>query len=1473
MVNPPQLDTDPDTKKSGSTNDYPLSNLLEAQPQLSTDINRSFISEQSGKDDDDDDLDLDDDDFYDLHDEIVYWQPVLEKRSPSIDHQSSFNADSSTDKQAHGKEASSNTPDHHRDPNRLPIKNRGNKDDKSSHDQQLAQLPLNIEGFNPSDLKDIHSIKDIKTMLSKPPQTPSLGIQLPNKTMSLNWLKKVINEFHYQETRTDVLADLPREFDKGKSIYTTIYSLYEHTDPEQSTPDDMEEEQAASIPISPEAPSVPDLPSCKVPATPRHIEETPAGLTWSCEAGRQRDLPMSTRILLSTCLYKAAYCPRGTMAIEKYGVWGLFCGFSFLLVLVFAVKNCIDKRQKARYRRRLVELDQRDPLEEGEDYHKKQEKKRIETIEKQHREAVQVTRAVFEEEQRRFGGSSLLFHEASLGVGVATASGAGAATTTTVSGAHPTNTIATGTTVPGGSERSGGEMIPSGPDTLGGSHGFVKLAASRGAPGGGSVQSFVLTSAGVAADPNGSIVFGIGGGLSTMSLAPVRTERSFDIRFEGLGLRLPTGVEIIKNVSGRLATGRTCAVMGPSGAGKTTFLSILAGKVAKTAGSIKVNGVEQTLTLWKKLIGFVPQEDVMLPDLTVREILMHSARMRQPVHMSHNAKRLKVLQVIQFLGLGQIMDSRIGDVETRGISGGERKRVNIGMELVASPSILFLDEPTSGLDSATSLEVCKLLKQIARDQALTVAAVVHSPSPHAFQQFDDLLLLGAGGRVVYFGPRDRASAYFESIGFPTPGDESPADFYIRLAAGRVDRTYYPLYGEVGGDEMEERTYGADDFAHKMYGVHEDDDPSYRRRHHTHHSYDHRHGQHLHQDCHDQQQHRYHDEELWRQQQHQQQQQEQQEQQEHQQRKATTPDDRIRELFAEWENTCRRKELAKNIEKHAIHESETMTTVQLSGDESTSPPLPSTTSSTTATTAGRAPRVSVPTAHVMHQSPLPLSQYRLVHQQHALEQQTRYPTTRPSPGDIHTSTGFRGSRNATKARADDQRGPRPPISTPLHPKPSLEEEDWDVDPSELNSGGSGPEYFTFGQTAIRPETTMVMANSERDGLVAALHQPSSCSPSPTVSVAISNLAGSLEFEDNDMRRPANSRGGGGGNGECRDDLYCTTSSISSASTSSHIEPQQPQYRCSPTCTPRPTPSPPSSAPRSASGISKTLLRLRISLLTNYVDTVGWIKDVGQEWMHWMWTIKCWFTRQKDPVRETPSMGTVFLLCFQRACLQIYRSPREFLSDQSLHLACGLCVSFAVKDMTYIPRQPAEICALAPISIQLQCATPIDDIPYVGMFMCLGIFFAGISVGITTFGHEKAVFWRDTSAGMPTMPYYLAKVLADIPRVLVAACLYTGAFIFFFSYRQTLSSLLLIITLLYINAFVIGYCVSALVSRSMFALVGTGMALTWSLVFSGTAPHLIKVMRTPSFKNVQWLWAISGPRWGVEAFYLKEMKSRE
>ncbi|KAG0230455.1 hypothetical protein BGW42_000932 [Actinomortierella wolfii] len=1389
------------------------SSMLEAQPLRMEGISHIHEREEDtidGNSDNDNDID----DFNGSEDENNT-PLILDKRSPMRLHQSTFDTRRPVHKVADNQKSAKASHDRHHHQNDLQPTSKISKHSKHSKEgrnRALGQLPFDLEGLDPSDLEDIHSIDDIKAMLSRPPALP-VGLRLPNKTMNLDWLKKVIEDFHYQETRKDVLADLPRDFEKDKSIFTAIYSVYEHKDPED-----------------------PDLPTCKVPATPRRPEDTSAGLTWDCEPGHFCVAPnvsvpcipgyfcprnTAQPVLCCPGYYcsldakeihtcpEGFYCPLAstkpvsTTAVEKYGVCGLFCGFAFLLVLIFAVKNQIEKRQKIRYRQRLIELDQRDPAEDTDEYYEIQEKNRLKAIERQHWEAVQVTRAIIEEEQKRFGGSSIMLHEAGVNTAVGGANSHLNASSSMVSPEHVA---------------AGGE----------GHQGLGMLAASRGTLGGGSMQSFSLMTAGVTAvDPSGSAFLGIGGGPSTMSLAPVRTERSFDIRFEGLGLRLPTGVEIIKNVSGRLATGRTCAVMGPSGAGKTTFLSILAGKVAKTAGTIKVNGVEQTLTLWKKLIGFVPQEDVMLPELTVREILMHSARMRQPVHMSHNAKRLKVLQVIQFLGLGHIMDSRIGDVETRGISGGERKRVNIGMELVASPSILFLDEPTSGLDSATSLEVCKLLKQIAREQSLTVAAVVHSPSPHAFQQFDDLLLLGAGGRVVYFGPREEASAYFESIGFPTPEDESPADFYIRLAAGRVDRTFTPLL-ETEKQEMNDVSGGCD-YDRNAYGADEIyNDPYHPRS--GHHNFS-IHGQHHHHED------QYRDEDFNRQQE--------QNQQQKKKRRANTPDERIKELFAEWEKHCLRREHAKNIEKHAIRESETMMTVQLSNDEFTQP-VPSPPTTLGAQIAHKQVGAAVST-ETMHVSPQPLPQNQLIHQQHALEQQARFSATNTNPGDSlsrYIGDDPLARDSVGSISASRQLLPQPILSQ--HQRQEFDEKAWDLGPSDPHRGSH--DHLTYGQTPIRS------VRVERDVSNIAVHQLSR-PPSPVFSVAISNLAGSSELGDSEHRRLTSGH---------------SVASSSSKPPLNKVDHHPSQHRYFSSSSAPASPHSLSSSQRPpVSAIRRAFRRLRISIITNYADTMAWLEDVWQELMHWMWTIKCWFTGDKDPVRETPSIGMVFLLCFKRACMQIYRSPGEFLSDQSLHLACGLCVSFAVREMTYIPRQPAEICALAPVSIQLQCATPINDIPYVGMFMCLGLFFAGISVGITTFGHEKAVFWRDTSAGMATLPYYLAKVLADIPRVLVAGKPKSTIE----NVLQPLSSLLLIITLLYINAFAIGYCVSTFVSRSMFALVGTGMALAWALVFSGIAPHLYKVVNSPGFRNVQWLWAISGPRWGVEAFYLKEMKSRD
>lgn len=162
----------------------------------------------------------------------------------------------------------------------------------------------------------------------------------------------------------------------------------------------------------------------------------------------------------------------------------------------------------------------------------------------------------------------------------------------------------------------------------------------------------------------------------------------------------------------------------------------------------------------------------MLREMTVYEILEHSARMRLPHTWTNGQVMRKVRETMLFLDIDSVANQRIGDEEKRGVSGGQRRRVNIGMELVAEPLMLFLDEPTSGLDSTNSRDVCKMLKRVAKDNQVLCVAIIHSPSAVDFREFDDLILLGKGGQTAYVGPRDQAVPYFQSLGFQYNSSDS-----------------------------------------------------------------------------------------------------------------------------------------------------------------------------------------------------------------------------------------------------------------------------------------------------------------------------------------------------------------------------------------------------------------------------------------------------------------------------------------------------------------------------------------------------------------------------------------------------------------------------------------------------------------------------------------------------------------------------
>jgi len=252
----------------------------------------------------------------------------------------------------------------------------------------------------------------------------------------------------------------------------------------------------------------------------------------------------------------------------------------------------------------------------------------------------------------------------------------------------------------------------------------------------------------------------LGDETASQSLLPPPSYR-MDLKLRDINFSLHRGVldkvkckpreKILQKVTGTISSGKLTAIMGPSGAGKTTVLSVISGKaLGVVGGKLLINGKEDKTSRYKEIVGFVPQEDVMQRSLTVYENLMFNANWRLPRDQTRREKKQMVFMVMETLGLTHLAHKTIGDETKRGISGGQRKRVNIGMELVANPSLLFLDEPTSGLDSTTAMEVVGALKEVAR-LGVNVVAVLHQPRFELFALFDDLLLLAPGGKTAFLG--------------------------------------------------------------------------------------------------------------------------------------------------------------------------------------------------------------------------------------------------------------------------------------------------------------------------------------------------------------------------------------------------------------------------------------------------------------------------------------------------------------------------------------------------------------------------------------------------------------------------------------------------------------------------------------------------------------------------------------------------
>ncbi|KAG2181138.1 hypothetical protein INT43_008720 [Umbelopsis isabellina] len=252
------------------------------------------------------------------------------------------------------------------------------------------------------------------------------------------------------------------------------------------------------------------------------------------------------------------------------------------------------------------------------------------------------------------------------------------------------------------------------------------------------------------------------------------------------------GKQILKSISGYLEPGKLLAIMGPSGAGKSSLLDILARKPKRgvISGRILINGEVPTRKQFKRISSYVDQEDTLIGTLTVRETLMYSALLRLPRTIPLAIKQKRVEETIRELGLTHVADSYIGVAGKRSLSGGEKRRVSIGKELVTSPSILFLDEPTSGLDAYNASVVMECLLRLARNSRRTIITTIHQPRSNIFKMFDSFMLL-ANGHTVYFGPAKAASQYFVNIGYPVPPDYNIADYLIDVTMNKPSPSHTP----------------------------------------------------------------------------------------------------------------------------------------------------------------------------------------------------------------------------------------------------------------------------------------------------------------------------------------------------------------------------------------------------------------------------------------------------------------------------------------------------------------------------------------------------------------------------------------------------------------------------------------------------------------------------------------------------------
>lgn len=264
-------------------------------------------------------------------------------------------------------------------------------------------------------------------------------------------------------------------------------------------------------------------------------------------------------------------------------------------------------------------------------------------------------------------------------------------------------------------------------------------------------------------------------------LSDFKNKAPVEIRFEGITYVVPQGFrgkkKVLHEICGKFPPSKLIAIMGPSGAGKSTLLDLISGyRTGGIKGKVIVNNNLRVLEEFRRISCYIQQDDRIQPLLTVEENMNIAADLMLGPNVPRERKNDMIKEIITILGLKETLNTRGAR-----LSGGQKKRLSIALELINNPLVMFLDEPTTGLDSSSCKQCISLLRMLAH-QGRTIICTIHQPSASLFQMFDQVYIL-AQGKCLYQGATDNLLRYLKSQKLPCPKYHNPADFIIEIASG------------------------------------------------------------------------------------------------------------------------------------------------------------------------------------------------------------------------------------------------------------------------------------------------------------------------------------------------------------------------------------------------------------------------------------------------------------------------------------------------------------------------------------------------------------------------------------------------------------------------------------------------------------------------------------------------------------------